>query len=388
MYYRPNERTNKIMQIPEYIKIQKSILESLTPGNSETIPPIRELARKYDASLDTVHKALKFLESESFIYKKKRSYKVYDNFTGIKISDYIDRLFSSACEKQKIEKTSIFMTSALTAYYFELADLIILGLQKYGVNTNIFRVPFAFPEEINKEYESVKKSLERNQALIFLPSLSKKCASIITDCRRRQIKTVTFGTYDPMESANNVIVDSYAGSYEAIKYLASLNRIRVGYASGAGKNLPKTSHSYAYRKAASKGFIEDSPELLYIAEFERIRKGMIEYGKLAAEYFLSLKPMPDAILFGDDAAAAAAINVFQEKGVRVPEDISIVGINGSDAAKLSSLQIATVRYPKDKIAEAFIKIIMSPLNWGENKDTITIKSVFDKGNSCSKKIEE
>jgi len=390
-YERTNEQVKYFivamnMKIPEYIKIQKYILESLLSNHIETILPIRELAKTYEASLDTVHKALKILEKESFIYKDKRCYKAYKGLSSVKITNYINHLYLSNVKSEKIEKVSIFMTSSLTPYYFELADLIILELQKRGIETNIFRIPFSFPEEINKEYERLKKNLERNQALIFLPSLHKECASIISNCRRRRIKTVVFGG-KPIEHVNNIIIDSYVGSFDALRYLASLNRHRVGYASGVNKDTPKTSHFYAYQKAVLDGFIEDSAELLFPADFERIRNGIFEYGRLAAEYFSSLKQPPDAVFFGDDVAAATATNIFREKGFRVPDDISVVGINGSDAAALSGVEIATVVYPKDKIANTFVESALSELNWDKSQDTV-IKSVFRKGNSCSKKREK
>lgn len=376
------------MQVPEYIGIQKAIVENIYRECPVRLPSLRELASRYNVSLDTIHKALKSLEKDDFITAGKRCYTVNSEVLkkpGLK-DNFISELFSSV-RNMDIKDCRIFLTSSLNAYYFELIDLLTSKLMKANINSLIQRIPLYIPEDIENEYKKVRKDLSGNDILIFLPGLPEQCHVIMNDCRRRKIKIIAFGDC-ATSGVNSVIIDSFNGSYNALKFLSGLGRRRTAYASG----IPPTNnsgnyrytHYRAYKEAVEAGIIEADDKLIFPANFERIKNGMITYARLAVDYFLSLKKIPEAIFFGDDVAAAAAVNFIRRKGYRVPEDISITGINGSVAAELSDLEIATVVYSKEKIAEAFLELVMSKSNWEEGS-SIVIKSEFRKGNSCVRK---
>jgi len=377
------------MQIPEYIDLQKAIIENIYGTSAKKLPPLRELAANYRVSLDTVHKALKALEKEDFITAGKRGYTVNDDILkkpSLK-DHFISDLFSSIKKGADVKNCRIFLTSSLNAYYFELIDLLTANFQGAGINSIIYRIPFYVPEDIEAEYKKIRKDLGSNDILIFLPGFPIKCTGIIRDCRKRKIKIVALG-YSSDPGISSIMVDSFSGSYEALKFLSSLGRKNIAYASGIPTSDDTDDYHYshyrAYMEAVESGMTEDNEKLIFPTSFERIKNGMIAYARQAVDYFLSLKKMPDAIFFGDDVAAAAAVNFIRRKGYRVPEDISIVGINGSAAAELSDLEISTVFYPKEKITEAFLELGLSRTNWEEGRKII-IKSEFRKGNSCIRK---
>lgn len=82
------------------------------------------------------------------------------------------------------------------------------------------------------------------------------------------------------------------------------------------------------------------------------------------EYLLDLPDKPTCIIYPDDTAAIGGINVIRSRGLRIPEDISIAGYDGTRVSQMLSPKLTTIRQDTDKIgreaADRLISIIKKP----------------------------
>ena len=87
-----------------------------------------------------------------------------------------------------------------------------------------------------------------------------------------------------------------------------------------------------------------------------------EYGDWAAAWVLSISPRPTAIMAGNDEIAYGLWRTFRRLGIRVPEDISLVGFDDREEAHLMDPPLTTVRVPKELIGESLMKLLLEKLD--------------------------
>ena len=83
-----------------------------------------------------------------------------------------------------------------------------------------------------------------------------------------------------------------------------------------------------------------------------------EGGRAGATHLLAAGAIPTAIIAANDLNAVGAIGALQAAGVRVPEDVSVVGYDDSQIAQLEVVQLTSVHQPIDEFGEAAIATLL------------------------------
>ncbi|GHB38347.1 LacI family DNA-binding transcriptional regulator [Mongoliitalea lutea] len=108
-----------------------------------------------------------------------------------------------------------------------------------------------------------------------------------------------------------------------------------------------------------------------------------EINENAAEFVidkvLQMNPLPDGLFVSNDACAASCMNQLIQKGIRVPEDIAIVGFNNEVISRLVQPKITTINYPGFEMGEVAMKNLINYLDESEttllqNTNKITLRS--------------
>ncbi|MBE1443567.1 LacI family DNA-binding transcriptional regulator [Paenibacillus sp. OAS669] len=138
-----------------------------------------------------------------------------------------------------------------------------------------------------------------------------------------------------------------------MEHLLQIGRTRIAYA-GAPKQKIEERY-FAYEQSLN----HVDPSLVYFGE-----DFSFETGRQAANYFYSLKHMPDAIYAVNDMVAIGIVNRLKELGVRVPEDVAIAGIDNNLWATVTTPQITSVSIMGSEVgrlaAELLLKRIQYP----------------------------
>ncbi len=165
-----------------------------------------------------------------------------------------------------------------------------------------------------------------------------------------------------------VTIDDEGASYNAVRYLLSLGRKRIALINGP--------REFKYARERERGYLEAlrengfPSEARYMAE---IGEDMdFESAKAMAIHMLSFDEKPDAFFCISDIIACAVEKAALEKGLRIPEDIAVVGFDDITASYIATPSITTVRQPTVQMGalatEMAIKLI--------EKDNRFIKSVI------------
>lgn len=142
---------------------------------------------------------------------------------------------------------------------------------------------------------------------------------------------------DPI-TPNTVVFDDYAGGCAAVEHLLSLGHRRIAHISGSVEMSTGYLRRLAYIETLQRHGVAADADLLVTGSF-REPGGYEAMGAL-----LALPEPPTAVFAVNDLAAMGAINALAEAGLRVPQDVSVIGFNDVLHMRLSP-QLSTVQVP-------------------------------------------
>lgn len=155
---------------------------------------------------------------------------------------------------------------------------------------------------------------------------------------------------------SSVLVDNEAGIDQAMHHLVSHHGVkRIACIRGPAKNLEAEARFRAYRTALEKAGAGFDPELVLEGDFLR------HSGEAAIQYWLQSKAELDAVICANDEMALGAISALIKAGVKVPDDVKVVGFDGVECARLSNPPLTTVRQPLDDLAISGVRTVMDQI---------------------------
>lgn len=173
--------------------------------------------------------------------------------------------------------------------------------------------------------------------------------------RASRFPIVIIGSLPPGVELDNVRADSVAGMALAVDHLAALGRGRIAFVNGPVDTVPGAARLDGYLKALTARGLHHNAEAQVAAKDFTYKAGL----KAAAR--LLEQSTPDAIVCANDLLAIAAVKVAGQRGLRVPEDLAIVGMDDTDLADLANPSITSVDLGATKRARAAAKLLLRRL---------------------------
>ncbi|HEX2911526.1 MAG TPA: LacI family DNA-binding transcriptional regulator [Chloroflexia bacterium] len=162
-----------------------------------------------------------------------------------------------------------------------------------------------------------------------------------------------------------VVNDSYQGSLEAMEYLVNKGHRRIAFVSGRNHYTVQRRYQ-AYRFALLEANIEFQPEWLIAGDLS------VGGGEKAAEEFLRRKLDCTAVFCVNDSTALGFIKVMAQNGLRVPQDLSVIGFDDIPAADYIWPPLTTVRTNAPKLGQIAIHRLVERINYPELPFTQTL----------------
>lgn len=149
-----------------------------------------------------------------------------------------------------------------------------------------------------------------------------------------------------------VRMDDVAAAEELGNLLISLGHERIGFIEGAPEQAASALRRKGFERALKAHGLKLQPELVHPGDFT------FPTGVQAAHALLSLRHPPTAVFASNDDMALGVLAAAQKLGIRVPQDLSIVGFDDSPAASLVWPELTTVRQPVGAMAAAAVDMLV------------------------------
>ncbi|TPW72885.1 LacI family DNA-binding transcriptional regulator [Schumannella sp. 10F1B-5-1] len=150
--------------------------------------------------------------------------------------------------------------------------------------------------------------------------------------------------------------DSFAGAQQAVRHLIDLGHRRIGFVAGRPDLRSATARERGYRAALVSAGISVDPALIAAGQYE------VAAARRAAEHLLDLPHPPTAVFAANDLSALAVVAAAQGRGVRVPDDLSIIGFDDIPEATRATPQLTTVRQPIQQLGETATRMLLALMN--------------------------
>lgn len=157
---------------------------------------------------------------------------------------------------------------------------------------------------------------------------------------------------EPDPEVSSVGVTNWAGGREATKHLLDLGHRRVAIITGPPELLSARARLDGYRAALDAAGIASEETMCRYGDFH------VEGGYEQGRELLRLALRPTAIFAGSDLQALGVLKAAREVGLRVPEDLSLVGFDNLPLGQWSSPALTTVDQPLIEMAEVAVEILL------------------------------
>jgi DNA-binding LacI/PurR family transcriptional regulator len=151
----------------------------------------------------------------------------------------------------------------------------------------------------------------------------------------------------PVEGIAAVVVDASEAAGHAVEHLHALGHRRIVYLGGPSGSYSNEIRLRGYREACSRLEMDATELGPFNARFSA--------GVRAAD--LVLASGATAVLAYNDEVAVGVINRLFDRGVRVPDDLSIVGVDDTSLAEMVTPRLTTVRLPADALGRAAVRML-------------------------------
>ena len=182
---------------------------------------------------------------------------------------------------------------------------------------------------------------------------------------KKNIPLIFFDRKKNIDGVSSVTINDFEGGYKATKHLIEQGCKRIAHLSNNRLFEIYKDRFLGYKQALLDNGLEFDENLVIESNSE------VEEGRKAAKKLLGMEIKPDAIFSSSDWTALGAIQVLRENGIRIPDDICVVGFSNEPFTRFMELSISTV--------DQF------PLEMGNEAAKVFLEQVNNNGNS---KIEK
>ena len=190
---------------------------------------------------------------------------------------------------------------------------------------------------------------------------------------------VVWGATGPELRDRTIGCDNFGGAFNAVSHLVSLGRRNIAFIGGTTANSPEFKQRYeGYCSALKKAGLKADPGLQFNADSQETS------GASATSELLESGKTFDAIFTASDLLAIGAIKRLRSVGVKVPDDVSVVGFDDIPAASYFNPSLTTVRQDTISASEQLVDQLIRMIK-GEEPEPQLIQPTLVVRGSCGGK---
>lgn len=241
------------------------------------------------------------------------------------------------------------------------AGEIVSGIEEFALTHDYSVILAACHADPERELRAVHALQERRVDGILVMA-SRIGALYLPMLSGMKVPIVLINSHHPGEFVYSVRIDNVAGARMATQHLASLGHKRIAYIGDKFGFQSDMERMAGYRQTLEENDLGFDPELVIHGD------GTPEGGMRAMLCLLSLAERPSSVFCYNDRLAIGAMRAVRERGLHVPEDISIVGFDDLFLSSYTDPPLTTIRQPKREMGLQAGEILLRLLN-GEKPES-------------------
>jgi LacI family transcriptional regulator, galactose operon repressor len=260
---------------------------------------------------------------------------------------YRPNAFARSLRTERSHMVALIIPDITNPYYPTLARGMQDALHAGGYQTFVGSTD----GRRDQERSFLNDSLQRRVDGIAFASF-ETTARMLTPVLQSDIPVVSIGTTIRHRKVDCVSTDDVAGSVDATTYLIQKGYGPIGMIGGPAGTSPSDNRLEGYRAALGSAGVRFDPRLVAIGDFTRAG------GAAAMGTLLERRVLPRAIFCANDLMAIGAMDAIRQAGLRVPQDVALVGYDDIEAASLVTPDLTTVVNPAYEMGRACGRLLL------------------------------
>lgn len=322
---------------------------------------IYDIARKLNISPTTVSRALNDNTAVSVSTRKK----------VVALAEslgYRQNLFASSLRLQKTNTIGVILHE-LNSYFI---TSVLAGIEKVARAEKYNLIIVHSAENADIEIANASNLFhKRVDGVIASLSFNTRDLSHFKQFQEKKIPVVFFDrVYENSEGAK-IIINNFKAGYDATAHLIEQGCKRIAHITSSLKRNVYAERLRGYKQALMDHKLKFDEKLLIVDALKE------EDAQRSAKVILAMKPLPDGIFITNDFCAAIVMQALKDNGIRVPQDVAIVGFNNDIIGKVVSPKLTTINYPGFEMGQLAARTLIGHLKgqWDMNlTSTMIIKS--------------
>lgn len=303
------------------------MMSQMKKGNKQLT--IYDIAQKLEVSPTTVSRALN--DHHSIGKETTQAVKQLANELG-----YRPNSVASSLRKNKTNTIGVLMPLINRPFVASVISGVEAYANQQGHNVIISQTYDTYEKEVANAktlFDSrvagliVSLAMETEKYEHFYPFLQSDIPIVSIDRITHEMET------------DCVIIDNYAAGFKATEHLIRMGCQRIAHFGGAQHRNIYQGRQAGYIDALKKYQLPVDEALIVHSKLS------MEEGWKATAYLLNLAEPPDGIFSANDSAAVSAIQYAKQKGVRIPQDLAVVGFNDDPISSIIEPGLTTIAHP-------------------------------------------
>ncbi|MEP7320686.1 MAG: LacI family DNA-binding transcriptional regulator [Saprospiraceae bacterium] len=314
--------------------------------NKEREVTIYDIADNLNLSIATVSRALK---NDPVVNKKTKK----------KITDLAEKLgyrtnhFAKNLRTQKTNTIGVIIPR-LNSYFM---STVIAGMEAVANKAGYNLIISQSAETFEKEIESAG-TMFNNRVDGLLVSLAYETKNLdhFNQFLNKKIPLIFFDRAEDQESFANIVLDNAKAGFDATEHLIKQGCRRIVHLTANSVRDTYSERLRGYQNAYKQYGIPFDEHLILRGNLS------MEFGREAANKIMAMPQRPDGIFAANDNSAVGCMIHLKSEGVRIPEDIAIVGFNNDPISIVIEPNLTTINYPGYEMGELAAGHLISHLS--------------------------
>lgn len=336
-------------------------MQSIVIMSREKEITIYDIARQLDLSAATVSRGLK-------------DHPAINKHTKKKIAELAAKLgyrsnnFASNLRKQRTNTIGVIVHELKSQFITS----VLAGIEKISTEANYDLIIAHSSEMASKEAANALNLFhKRVDGVIASLAFDTQDLSHFEPFEKKGIPVIFFDRVFEDADGSKVIINNRKAGYDATTHLIEQGCKRIAHITANLKRNVYAERLKGYQQALTEHGLKHSDKYVIVDDLSE------EASILSAKKILAMRPLPDGIFITNDFCAAVCIQTLKEAGLRIPDDIAIVGFNNDVISKIIEPKLTTINYPGLEIGEIVARNLINHLQGNSNihlTNTIIIKS--------------
>src|SRR6186713_3283993 len=319
----------------------------------EKAATIKDIARKLNVSISTVSRALR--DASDVSKETKNAVKALSEELN-----YQPNKFALSLQQKQTHTIGVIVPNL----DYVLATMV-RGIDEVALEAGYTVMVCQSNESFGREIVNTKRLLDSLvDGFIISVSSETKVFDHLKKIQDKKMPMVVFDRVTPFLKAPGVRIDNEDGGWQATEHLIQQGYKRIAILAGP-KNLDISNQRLnGYLKALKKNKMPIDENLIIYCDFDQ------HYAYIATKELLTMKKRPDAIFTISDRMAIGAMLAIKEKGLRMPQDMGLVGFNNEPVTSLVTPSISSVDQPAFELGKVAAKLFIEAMHHDEDMNHI------------------